>query len=153
MSGDWGCVLLRWRGSDNPPIAGDSLFEQSPGVNVIYIRDPQTCCWCETIHAAVLAVAENPLKLRRLLLAPSGLCATGSEVLILATKPLNTAPRTHVDASVLTTTRDVSLCHGLRASMLPWETAMRNQPKVHTVQVSRSSAKSSAGACVVNCSV
>ncbi len=96
-------------------------------------------------------MAENPLELRRLLLAPSGLCATGYEVPTLATKTSNTAPRTRVDAAVVTTARDVSLHHGLRASILPRETAMCERPEVHAVQVTRSSAKSSAGACVVNC--
>ncbi len=51
-----------------------------------------------------------------------------------ASMPSNTAPRTRVDASVVTTTRDVSLCHSLRDSMLPRETAMRKRPEVHAVQ-------------------
>ncbi len=52
---------------------------------------PQTCCRCESVHAAVPAVAENPLELRRLLPAPGGLCATGSE--IPATVPKLAAPQ------------------------------------------------------------
>ncbi len=40
----------------------------------------QTYFHCESVHAAVPAVAENPLELRRLLPAPGGLCATGSEI-------------------------------------------------------------------------
>ncbi len=42
---------------------------------------PRMFCRCESVCAAFLAAAENPLELRRLLPAPSGLCATGSEVL------------------------------------------------------------------------
>ncbi len=53
---------------------------------------PQTCCRCESVHAAVPAVAENPLELRRLLPAPGGLCATGSE--IPTTVPKLAFPRT-----------------------------------------------------------
>ncbi len=49
--------------------------------------------------------------------------------------------------------RDVYFRHGLRASMLPRETAMHKWPEFHTVQVYRRSAKSSAGACVLNCRV
>ncbi len=52
----------------------------------------QTCCRCESVHSAVPAVAENPLELRRLLPAPGGLCATGSE--IPATVPKLAFPRT-----------------------------------------------------------
>ncbi len=48
---------------------------------------------------------------------------------------------------------DVYFRHGLRASMLPRETAMHKRPEFHAVQVYRSSAKSSAGACVLNCRV
>ncbi len=53
---------------------------------------PQTCCRCESVHATVPAVAENPLELRRLLPAQGGLCATGSE--IPATVPKLAFPRT-----------------------------------------------------------
>ncbi len=55
-------------------------------------KKPQTCCRCESVHAAVPAAAVIPLALRTLLQDPSGLCATGSEVLTIATKPV--CPRT-----------------------------------------------------------
>ncbi len=58
---------------------------------VIYVRNHRHV-WCESVHAAVSAAAENPLELRTLLPAPSGLCATGSEVLTTAPKPA--CPRT-----------------------------------------------------------
>ncbi len=60
--------------------------------------------------------------------------------------PSHTAPQPRVDASVVTTTRDVTkpretprlkssgLRHGLRASMQPREIAMRKRPEVHAVQ-------------------
>ncbi len=53
---------------------------------------PQTCCRCESVHFAGPAVAENPLELRRLLPAPGGLSATGSE--IPATVPKLAFPHT-----------------------------------------------------------
>ncbi len=55
-------------------------------------RKLQTCCRCESVYATVPAAAENPLELRTLLPAPSGLCATGSAV--LTTAPKLACPRT-----------------------------------------------------------
>ncbi len=67
---------------------------------------PQTCCRCKSVHAAVPAVAENPLELRRLLPAPGGLCATGSE--ITATVPKLAFPRTLHKRSGLRQSFDVA---------------------------------------------
>ncbi len=61
---------------DSPlPACTAPLSEFLPGD--LYTK-PLTCCRCESVHAAVPAVAEKPLELRRLLPAPGGLCATGS---------------------------------------------------------------------------
>ncbi len=89
-SGDRGCALLWWRGEYHPPIAGDPLpactanwSEFLPGD--LYTK-PRTYFRCKSAHAAVLAAAENPIELRRLLSAPGGLCATCSEVLTTVPK-------------------------------------------------------------------
>ncbi len=83
------CAALMER-KYGPPIAGDPLpvrtedwSECLPGG--LY-RTLQTCCRCESVNVAVPATAENPLELRTLLPAPSGLCATGSAVLTTAPK-------------------------------------------------------------------
>ncbi len=60
-SEDWGCALLWLRESDGPHIAGDSLH----ACWIVRLlgdlcTKPQTCCRCESIHAAVPAAAENP---------------------------------------------------------------------------------------------
>ncbi len=75
--------------------------------------------------------------------------------------PWHTAPRPRVGASVVTTTPSLgepprlkkSLCHGLRALMQPRETAMHNSPKSTPSKGLEISAKTAAGACVVNCPV
>ncbi len=57
---------------DSPlPACTAPLSEFLPGD--LYTK-PRTCCRCESVHAAVPAVAEKPLELRRLLPAPGGLC-------------------------------------------------------------------------------
>ncbi len=76
---------------------------------------PQTCCRCESVHAAVPTVAENPLELRRLFPAPGGLCATGSE--IPATVPRLAFPRTLLPSResmhpIVTITRDATWAQG-----------------------------------------
>ncbi len=89
-SGDRGCVLLWWRGSGNPPIAGDSLPACTELWSVRCLDDlcmRPMCYRCESVHAAVQAAAENHLEPRRLLPAPSGLYGTDSEVLTTAPKP------------------------------------------------------------------
>ncbi len=71
------------------------LLAQSPGTNAalaIYVRNPRTCCRCESVHAAIPVVPETPLALKRLLPIPSGLCAIGSEV--PTTVPKLAFPRT-----------------------------------------------------------
>ncbi len=70
----------------------------------------------------------------------------GSDHSSEADMPSHTAPQPRLDASVITTTRDVTkprgtprlkrsgLRHGHRASMQPRETAMLRRPEVHAVQ-------------------
>ncbi len=89
-SGDWGCVRSSDEEEDSPlPACTAPLSEFLSGD--LYMK-PQTCCRCESVHATVPAVAENPLELRRLLPAPGGLCATRSE--IPATVPKLAFPHT-----------------------------------------------------------
>ncbi len=65
-----------WR-TDPPPLSlnasGSKSSEPTRGAISTLLEDlytkPQTCCRCESVHAAVSAVAENPLELRRLLLS------------------------------------------------------------------------------------
>ncbi len=154
-SRDWGCALLWWRESDSPPIAGDSIHACTELWFVRLLGDlckkPQTCCRCESVHAAVPAMAENALELTTLLPAPSGLYATGSEVLTIVTKPVcpwTLLPR--LESMCPSWPRHVtsSLPHGLRASMLLRKTTKSTLSKGFEI-----SAKTAAGACVVNCQV
>ncbi len=60
-SEDWWCALLWLRESDGPHIAGDSLH----ACWIVRLlgdlcTKPQTCCRCESVHAAVPAAAEDP---------------------------------------------------------------------------------------------
>ncbi len=94
----------------------------------------QTCCRCESVHAAVPVVLETPSELKRLLPIPNRfMCHRiwGSDHCPEAGIPSHTAPQPSVDASVVTTTREVTnprgtprlkkfgLRHGARASMQP----------------------------------
>ncbi len=102
---------------------------------------PQTCCRCESVHFAVPAVAENPLELRRLLPAPGGLCATGSE--IPATVPKLAFPRTLLPSHESMHPSWSSGAYGLRQSFD--EAAMRKHPEVHAVHGTRDSSHSCSG--------
>ncbi len=91
-----GCALLRWREKYGSPIAGNLMPVRREVWSKCLLGDlyrkQQTCSRCESVHSAVPAAAENPLELRTLLPAPSGLCATGSAV--LTTAPKLACPRT-----------------------------------------------------------
>ncbi len=156
-SGDWGRALLWWRESEG------SMFVQSFGSYKLVqgglgdlCKKPQTCCRYESAHATVSAAAVNPLALRKLLPAPSGLCAAGSEVLTIATKPV--CPRTLVPGLELmhpswlwhmtylcAMASELRCCHG--------RPRCTNGPKFTPFKGFKSSAKTSAGVCVVNCLV
>ncbi len=102
---------------------------------------PQTCCRCESVHAAVPAVAENPLELRRLLPAPGGLCATGSE--IPATVPKLAFPRTLLPSRESMHPSPRLKRSGLRQS---FDVAAKcKHPEVHTVHGTRDSSHSCSG--------
>ncbi len=153
-SRDWGCALLWWRESESPPIAGDSIHACT---ELWFVRlrgdlckKPQTCCRCESVHAAVPAMAENALELTTLLPAPSGLCATGSEVLTIVTKPVCPwilLPRLDHDTwrHLCPTASELWCCCG--------RPRCANGPKSTLSKGFEISAKTAAGACVVNCQV
>ncbi len=135
-SGDRGCALLWWRGSDNLPIAEDSLHVCTEPWSewwLIYKTTDVLSVWISTCCCS--SCGRKYFRVKKTASSSKQFCNTGSEVLTLATKPSDTAPRTRVDASVVTTTHDVSWHHGLRASMLPRETALRKRPEVHAVQL------------------
>ncbi len=119
-----------------PPTRGaiSTLFED------LYTK-PQTCCRCESVHSAVPAVAENPLELRRLLPAPGGLCATGSE--IPAIVPKLAFPRTLLPSRESMHPSWSSGASGLRQSFDV--AAMRKHPEVHAVHGTRDSSHSCSG--------
>ncbi len=102
---------------------------------------PQTCCRCESVHAAVPAMAENPLELRRLLPAPGGLCATGSE--IPATVPKLAFPRTLLPSRESIHPSPRLKRSGLRQSFDV--AAKRKHPEVHAVHGTRDSSHSCSG--------
>ncbi len=135
-SGDRGCALLLWRASDNLPIAEDSLHVCTEPWSewwFIYKTTDVLSVWISTCCCS--SCGKKYFRVKKTASSSKQFCNTGSEVLTLATKPSDTAPRTRVDASVVTTTHDVSWHHGLRASMLPRETALRKRPVVHAVQL------------------
>ncbi len=152
--------------ADPPPLylnaSGSKSSEPTRGAISTLLEDlymkPQTCCQCESVHAAVPAVAENPLELRRLLPAPGVLCATGSE--IPATVPKLAFPRALLPSresmhpswssrATLPSTGELpgwrDLCC-VRASMWP---RCANIPKSTPSTGLEISAIAAAGACVI----
>ncbi len=131
------------------------VLSPSPNENTDMLSVRINTCRCSSC-------GRKSLELRTLLPAPSGLC--GSDHSPKVGMPSHTAHRPPVDASVVTTTRDVTKPRGtpgwrdfsgtaseLRCSRGGPRCA--NGPKSTPSKWLEISAKTAAGACVVNCPV